>query len=413
MKVLLFSQVMYGGAWRRNYNVLKTMREVDRKIDYVLLLEASNVKLVPNINEVIAELKELYDVKFVKLPLRALYRFTPLHYTYVSKLGETFYEIAKKEKADLIYVPHEVDWWILAAKNASKGTLPWTSLFHSMPLFVCLSTPSPRGAISTLLEAPSLAYKRFKTARGLYRYFRLQWLINALEKTLSLSVSESITRDLKTFYPWLTIRTLTPGVGIDLSYMSSIPASPDNFDAIYFTSELIPHKGFLELPMIWKRVVQSIPEARLLVVGRAQKRYQEQFSDLLEKFDLKKNIILCDLLPHDELISLVKSSTVTIYPSRFDAFPLVVMESLASGVPVVAYDIPAVRLNYVTNSVVKCSVNDVECMATNVVNILSDDNLRKNLSQEATKYAANFSWENVAKEEAKGYLKVLDFWSSK
>lgn len=412
MKVLLFSQMMYGGAWRRNYNVLKTMRKVNRKIDYVLLLESTNVKLIPNIDEAIAELKELYDVKFVKLP-SYLYRFTPLHYTYVSKLGEIFHDVARKEKVDLIYVPHEVDWWILAAKNASKDTLPWTSLFQSTPLFICVLKPSPRGPLFTMIESPSLTYKSFKAIRGSYRYFRLQFLINALKETLSLSVSENIATDLKKFYPWLNITTLTPGNGVDLSYISSIRASPDNFDAIFFTSELIPHKGFLELPMIWKKVVQSIPEARLLVVGKAQRRFLREFLELIEKLDLKKNVILCDLLPHSRLISLVKSSKIMIYPSRLDSFGLVVLESISSGVPVIAYDIPAVRLNYITKSVVKCPMNDIECMAANVVNLLSDDNLRKNLSQEAVKYAANFSWENVAKEEAKGYLKVLDFWSSK
>jgi len=412
MKVLLFSQVKYHGAWRRNYNVLKAMKKVNKKIDYVLLLESSFIESVPKIDEVVDELKGLYDVRFVKLPLH-LYKFTPLHYTYVGKLSQTFHDVAKKEKVDLIYVAHELDWWVLAAKNASKDTSPWTSLFHSMPLFICILNLSSKGLISTLMGVPSLAYTQFKTIKGFYRYFRLQILTKALEKTLSLSVSESITRDMKTFYPRLAIRTLTPGVGIDLSYISSIRASPHSFDAIYFTSDLIPHKGFLELPMIWKRVVQSIPEARLLVVGRGQKAYLNQFSELLEKFDLKKNVVMYDLLPHDELISLVKSSRVMIYPTRFDAFPLVILESLASGVPVVSYNIPAVRLNYKTNSVVKCPTNDLECTATNMLNLLLDDNLRRTLSQEAIKCAANFSWENVAKEEAKGYLKVLDFWSSK
>jgi glycosyltransferase involved in cell wall biosynthesis len=52
-------------------------------------------------------------------------------------------------------------------------------------------------------------------------------------------------------------------------------------------------------------------------------------------------------------------------------------------------------------------------MAYNVVTLLSDDRLRRRLSQEAVKYATKFSWEKVAKAEAEMYRKVLDFWSSK
>lgn len=411
MRILLFSQMMYGGAWRRNYNVLKTVRKVNERTDYVLLLESSNIKLVPDIKEVMAELKDLYDLRLMKLP--SYLKFSPSYYTYMRKLSKMIHDVAREEKVDLIYVPHEVDWWILAAKNASKGTFPWTSLFQSTPLFVCIPKPGLKGPLSTMMETPLLADKSFKVIRGFYKYFRLQRLAAALKETLSLSVSENITKDLKTFYPWLKIRTLTPGVGVDLDYISSIRASSNHLDAIYFTSELIPPKGFLELPMLWKNVVESMPKARLLIAGKAQRQYLQQFLELSEEFNVKKNIILCDLLPYDKLISLVKSSKVMVYPSQFDAFPLVILESLASGTPVIAYDIPAVRLNYITKSVVKCPINNAKCIATNVVKILSDDDLRKSLSQEAVKYAANFTWEKAAEEEVKGYLEALDFWSCK
>lgn len=409
--MLMLSGIMYGGAWRRNYNVLKTMPKINKKIDYTLLLEKRAMKLVPNINEIIAELKELYSIRFFREP--AYLKFTPLHYIYITKLSGMMNGIAKEEKVDLIYVAHEIDWWILSAKNASRNSLPWASLFQTGPFFGCILSPSPKGKLSTLMETPALAYTSLKKIKALYRYSRLQLLTSALERTLSLSVSKSITRDLKILHPKLEIETLMPGVGIDLSYISSIPASPSNFDAVYFTSELIPHKGFLELPEIWKNVVQQMPDAKLLIVGKGQPLYLQQFLGLIEKFDIKKNIVLSHLLPHSDLVSLVKSSKLMIYPSRFDAFPLVVLEALASGVPVVAYDIPAIRLNYITKSVIKCPVNDVKCLASNVVTLLSDDKLRRKLSQEAVEYAAGFSWENVARKEAEGYHKVLDFWSSK
>ena len=412
LRVLMFSQMMYGGAWRRNCSVLGTMKKVSKNIDYVLLIESSNINLVPNAERVISGLKEVHDVRFLKMP-SFLNRFTPSHYAYLAKLSREFRDLAKRESADLIYVPHEVDWWILAAKNASKGTLPWTALFQSTPMFVCVLKPSSEGPLSTMMQTPALAYKSLRALRGLYRYSRLRLLVTALRETLSLSVSKSATLAMRAFYPWLKIRTLMPGNGVDLGYISSIQPSPDRFDAIYFTSELLPQKGFLDLPIIWKSVVQRISDAKLLIVGKTHEPYLSQFRELLQKFGLEESVVLYDLLPHDKLISLVKSSKVMVYPSKFDTFPLVILESLASGVPVVAYNIPPVRLNYATGNVIKCPVDDIECMAANVSAILSDENLGRNLSKEAIKYAARFSWENVAREEAEAYSKVLDFWSSK
>lgn len=410
MKVLLVSGIMYGGAWRRNYNVLRSMRKVHGKVDYTLLLESHAMKLVPNIDRMIAELREQYQLRFFKGP--AYLRFTPLHYVYMNKLSKMMKDIAKEEKVDLILVAHEVDWWILSAKNSSQNALPWTCLLQSMPLFGCLSELSSSGILSTLTRTPPIAYKAHKKIRGIYRYFRLQLLVRALEETLSLSVSKSITRDMKTLFPWLNMRTLMPGVGIDLGYLRSISASPKSYDAVYFTSELMPHKGFLELPEIWKDVVRSMPEARLLVIGKGQQPYLRRFSELIERLDVRKNIVLRGLLPHDELISLVKASKVMVYPSVYDSFSLVVLESLASGVPVVAYDMPFIRANYMTRSVVKCPKNDKKCLATNIVKLLSDEDQRRDLSREAVKYAEKFTWENVAREELKAYYKVLDYWSS-
>jgi glycosyltransferase involved in cell wall biosynthesis len=412
MKVLMLSGIMYGGAWRRNYNVLKVMRKVDRRIDYTLLLDTSLIKLVPNGEEVIGELKKRHQLRLMKTPLRTL-RVTPLHYIYMNKLSKMMKDVAKEEKADLIFVANEVDWWILSAKNASDKALPWTALFQSMPLFGCIPKINSKGTLSTLMEAPPISLKPHKRLRGVYRFARLHLLIKALEETLSLSVSESISRDLRTFFSSLRIRTLRPGVGIELSYIRSIPPKPKDFDAIYFTSELIPHKGFLDLPRIWKDVTISMPKARLLVVGKGQPMYLKAFSDLVKKLDLGSNITLSGLLPHEEIISLVKSAKVMVYPSVYDAFPLVVLEALASGVPVVAYDVPFIGLNYKIQSVIKCPVNDTKCLATRIVELLSNNGLRKNLSREAVKYAARFSWETVAKEEAEAYSKVLDFWSNK
>jgi len=412
MKVLLFSQILYHGAWRRNYNVLQTMKKANKKIEYVLLIESSNINLVSDADKAISSLAESYDVRLLRLP-QLLQRFTPSHYVYLAKLSKVLGDMARRERVDLIYVPHELDWWILAAKNASKGTLPWTTLFQAVPLFVCVLEPSPQGPLSTMIGTPALAYKSLKVIRGLYRYSRLRLLVTALRETLSLSVSKSAALTMRAFYPWLKIRTLMPGNGVDLGYISSIQPSPARFDAIYFTSELLPQKGFLDLPIIWKSVVQRIPDAKLLIVGKTHEPYLGQFRELLQKFGLEKAVVLYDLLPHDKLISLVKSSKVMVYPSKFDTFPLVILESLASGVPVVAYNIPPVRLNYATGNVIKCPMDDIECMAANVSAILSDGNLRRNLSKEAVKYAARFSWENVAREEAEAYSKVLDFWSSK
>lgn len=51
-----------------------------------------------------------------------------------------------------------------------------------------------------------------------------------------------------------------------------------------------------------------------------------------------KNIIYCGSLDHHHIAEWLAKSDVFVFPSRFDTFGIVMLESMACGVPVVSYD---------------------------------------------------------------------------
>lgn len=73
-------------------------------------------------------------------------------------------------------------------------------------------------------------------------------------------------------------------------------------------------------------------------------------NDRVKFFDLSKAAgITVDYLGyiHDEDVPLVLAKhKVLLYPSHADAFPFTVGEALVAGTSVVAYDIPAITMNY-------------------------------------------------------------------
>jgi glycosyltransferase involved in cell wall biosynthesis len=114
------------------------------------------------------------------------------------------------------------------------------------------------------------------------------------------------------------------------------------------------------------------------------------------------------------LIPLIKSSGLTLYPSLLDSFGLVVLESLACGVPVVAYNIPAIRENYKEcPAVLRCPVKDVKSMATRTISLLKNENLRTVLSENAEEYSAKHDWGHVVESEKEAYFKVIGYFNSK
>jgi glycosyltransferase involved in cell wall biosynthesis len=68
--------------------------------------------------------------------------------------------------------------------------------------------------------------------------------------------------------------------------------------------------------------------------------------ELARKLNIHDKILLTGHIPREELFMLKAKALVHLYPSHEDAFPYSVLESLALGTPVVAYDIPALRINF-------------------------------------------------------------------
>ena len=86
---------------------------------------------------------------------------------------------------------------------------------------------------------------------------------------------------------------------------------------------------------------------------------------------------------------------------------MVVLETLACGTPVVAYGIPAVKSNFPADIVKQISVGDFKQMAAEATEIINNSDLRQVLSQKATAFTSQYSWENAAAAEVEAYNKVF------
>jgi glycosyltransferase involved in cell wall biosynthesis len=322
-----------------------------------------------------------------------------LEYFSILRTSQLISKIAKKEHVELIVSHHEASEYILEAYIAAKKcSVPWTCVLQ-LPM---------------VLPYVSTAWRKVSLDRRLYRfalYFILyRYAAKAMMSATLLAVSPSIEMDMKKYVPFWKGKTLVlqPGVGVDFEKIKSIEPAEEKMDGAFF-SRLVPEKGVLEIPSIVREIVSLSPRAKFAVIGKFDRiDVKQEFMRIIKSYKLDNNITYKGFLPEKDLYSLLKSSKVLIYPSRFDAFPLVILETLASGTPAVAYDISAVRLNYPLDAVRTVRVGDNQSMAAAAVQIIQDHKLRAALSQEALSFASYYSWDNVTKEERHAYDLIVE-----
>jgi len=167
---------------------------------------------------------------------------------------------------------------------------------------------------------------------------------------------------------------------------------------ILYVGRLSHRKGLHVLVPAMKHVVKKVPNARLLIVGEG---YTKGFVRVLVKaLGLEKNVKLLGLAHPQQLLLLYKMSNVFVLPSIYgESFGIVLLEAMASRVPVVATDVGGISEvitdNY-TGLLLKPG-NSKE-LANAILKVLNNPNLSKKLVKNARKEVMKYRSHIIAKK---------------
>jgi len=176
---------------------------------------------------------------------------------------------------------------------------------------------------------------------------------------------------------------------------------------VLFVGTLTPRKGIKYLIEALNIVKQKNPNIKLLLIGDGDQK--QGLEKLAETLDLKKNISFVGKVENKEIPKYMTASDIFVLPSLSEAFGVVNLEAMACGLPIIATrvdGIPDVVKDRENGFLVEPeSPNQI---AEKILYLLSNDNVRKTISQNNIKESNKYSWENIIEKIEKIYSGVLN-----
>jgi glycosyltransferase involved in cell wall biosynthesis len=136
--------------------------------------------------------------------------------------------------------------------------------------------------------------------------------------------------------------------------------------------------------------------------------YQARFAGMLAHGGAAARAVMRTGTLRQKLMpALYRAATALVFPSVKEGFGLVVLEALASGVPVVTSRIPPFTEYLGENEVLWCEPRDAASIAAAMTDVL-DGTRRALLIPGGLALAARYDWNNTARAHLETYHKLRE-----
>jgi len=181
------------------------------------------------------------------------------------------------------------------------------------------------------------------------------------------------------------IIVIPPGISVKKYF--TIPRRPSN-DLFIMIGRLEQRKHYDHAIAAFKIVTKYKPERKLLIIGDGPLKYK--LTQLIKKYGLERNVVLLGSIDEETKLTLLSKADALIHLGYPEGFGIVIVEALASGVPVITYNVPPVNeliLHEITGLLVE--KNNIFQLARTIMNFNKYNFDKKTLRDTVKRYDIN------------------------
>ena len=376
MKILMltweYPPRVVGGISKVVYDLSHKMVKEGNEVTVVTYKDGDNVKYYENDKGV-----EVYRVdNYMIRPNNFIDWIMQLNFNMITKANEI---INKNGKFDVI---HAHDWLVAYSAKSIKES-------YNIPL------------ISTIHATES--------GRNSGIHDETQRYINDSEWMLTYESSEVIVNsnymknEVQRLFglPYDKINVIPNGVNLQLfsnvnvDYDFRRQYAMDNEKIILYVGRLVYEKGIQNLIAAMPKTLDRYHDSKLIICGRGG--MIDELREQVKYLGIDNKVYFAGYCDSKKMQKMYKCADVAVFPSTYEPFGIVAIESMLSGTPTIVSDVGG--LNEIVEHGVtgmKSYAGNANSIADSVLALLFDPKLCANISQNAIKKVKeNYNWAKI------------------
>ena len=205
--------------------------------------------------------------------------------------------------------------------------------------------------------------------------------------------------------------------GVDLERFRPLPCAearahigiPSHHKMVLFVGRIQPIKGIETLIRAMALLFRDVPELAdqvcLCIIGGSRQDSASEPQELARLKTLQQELGIGNLVTflgskdQAELVYYYSAASVVVIPSHYESFGMVALEAMACGTPIIASDVGGLSFSVADNfSGYLVPRGDPGMLANKIDLLLDQDDLRRQLGEQARQWVKRYSWTQIAEE---------------
>ena len=323
-------------------------------------------------------------------------------------------EICKLDNVEIVNADaeDEISWEQLILPKLLKTHK--VDLLHMPGNRVCLFTRVKQ--ITTthdLMEWHSLKIFRYYKNRSLkenFYFFRQKaylWAVYRLGLSFSdhvLTISQYSKRDITQSFPKLKNKSSYVYHGIPRGFKP--PIDNTSKQGVLMLGGDSHQKNPENMLKAWAQLPEELQKAHPLTILGFVGGEDSIISKTIRALGIENDIVIKGWVTEDELIQAMQTSKVFIFASREEGFGFPLVQSMASGTPVVTSEAD-VLIEIGQDAICSAKAEDFLALSSAVGSLLTDEQLYNEKVKKGLTISSKFTWEHTAEHIASTYLTLL------